>query len=804
MKGSPRRLLVDLIVPVAVAGALVLLQTLPYVRAAELWVYDQLLFVRPSAPERPEILLLNIDDAAVGEAGHWPWNRPYLARALILLRELGSGHVVFDIDHLDEPAAMSGSLRQHDAYLDQAARFHGSGYYRVHGSADRSPEQRERMPDADRDGVRRRVDLVSQLSNASSDHLVVPPLLDWIGRPVASVVEDAVILGGARVPGTDGQRTIRIPLTTDRRMLINWPRARYEESFRHMTYQTLIRDWTGEDAMVAALRAMRMRNLMGLFDEEVEVLERYEAAAELQREVLESGDPDRIGEWRKLRESFFTMVGELLASDARDRLLARAQEAVEAGMDGPIELEYRYAQQEARRLYAELDRIYAAFLENRARLMEEIPGSFVIVGHVAAGTTETSVTPFHDEYPNAGVSAALVNTVLQQDFLVDLPWWVAPVVLVIVATIVTLAAGRLDVLTTLLVGLGTLIPVTAGAVLLFVLTGVYIDVVTIGGGIVLTVLVLDALDLARAHRRRAEVRRVFAHAVPDAVLRRITRDPSTLALDGVRKDITVLSVDVQGLSAVSDVLAPEQFTAMLDGYLAAMSGIITDEGGTVGRCHAGEITAFWNAPLGVAGHPVRACRAAIRMRSKEAELNEQYLRSAIGPDAIHPRIGIHTAPMVVGYLGTASRRVYTVTGPHADAAARLGRVNAQYGTTILITEQAYWGTCDETQGAATFSARRLDRVRFPGIAEPVRIYELIDTCGLVHGDRKLTATLSAFDAGLSAFEAKEWASAARHFREIMRACPNDGPARYYAGRASAFARRPPAADWDGVYNLGRQ
>ena len=802
----PKRL-VDLVLPVAVIGAFILFYAVPYVRTAEQQVFDVLLRARPLVPEHPEILLINVDDAAVGQVGHWPWNRTYLARAFMLLRELESGPVVFDIEYVDDADGVSD--------LGQAARFHGGGYFRVR-LAGAPPVELSEPPDpteppepprpdrnADRDGVRRRTDFVAGLGDTSSGQLVVPPLLDWIGRPAATVLEDAVVLEGARMPGTNGDRTIRIPLTADRRVLINWPRPVYEASFRHMTYGRLIQDWVSEDSIVAALRTMRRRNVLGLFDEADEILSQYEVALDLQRSILEGGDRNRIDEWRELRAGFFAELGELLVSDARDRLIAGVQEAIADGLDAATELELRYVRQEARRLYADLDRIYTDFLEHRAVLMEEIPGSFIIVGHVASGAIETSVTPFHDDYPNAGVSAALVNTILQQEFLVDQPWWVTLALLVVVATLVTIVVRNLDPVPTLLVGLGTLVLVIGGGVLLFLFTGIYVDMVALGGGIVVTVIVLSAINPGEARRRGLEIRSAFEHAMPEAVLRQIARDPSQLALDGLRKDVTVLYVDVHDFSSVSESLAPNELTALLDGYLGAMSEIVIDEGGMIERHNADEIVALWNVPLDSPGHPIRACRAAIRMRRKEIELNKEYTNAGIAPKPIRTRIGIHTGQMVVGNLGTASRMAYTATGPHMNAAARLGRVNRQYGTDILISEQTYLGTRDGSDGTPIFSARRLDRVRIPGIGKPIRIYELIESHGLVHGDKATVAKLSAFDAGLAAFEAKDWATAGRHFREIMRQCPNDGPARCYAGRVLRFVRTPPAADWDGVYSLGR-
>lgn len=63
-------------------------------------MYDTLLHLKPAPRERDDILLINIDDAAIEEIGAWPWSRDILADALIRLREVGGTHTVFDIEYL--------------------------------------------------------------------------------------------------------------------------------------------------------------------------------------------------------------------------------------------------------------------------------------------------------------------------------------------------------------------------------------------------------------------------------------------------------------------------------------------------------------------------------------------------------------------------------------------------------------------------------------------------------------------------------------------------------------------------------
>lgn len=70
-------------------------------------IYDLLLKIKPEVKERPEIVLLNIDDFAIEQVGSWPWSRDVLADVLIRLKEAGGKAAVFDIEYLS--AGRSGA-----------------------------------------------------------------------------------------------------------------------------------------------------------------------------------------------------------------------------------------------------------------------------------------------------------------------------------------------------------------------------------------------------------------------------------------------------------------------------------------------------------------------------------------------------------------------------------------------------------------------------------------------------------------------------------------------------------------------
>ena len=114
-----------------------------------------------------------------------------------------------------------------------------------------------------------------------------------------------------------------------------------------------------------------------------------------------------------------------------------------------------------------------------------------------------------------------------------------------------------------------------------------------------------------------------------------------------------------------------------------MTDIIHDEGGTVDKYEGDAIIAFWNAPLEVPEHAVRAVQAALRCQARLAEMRPSFKERA-GKDMLM-RIGINTGSAVVGNLGSRTRFDYTMLGDAVNLAARLEGANKQFGTFTMIS-----------------------------------------------------------------------------------------------------------------------
>jgi class 3 adenylate cyclase/tetratricopeptide (TPR) repeat protein len=192
---------------------------------------------------------------------------------------------------------------------------------------------------------------------------------------------------------------------------------------------------------------------------------------------------------------------------------------------------------------------------------------------------------------------------------------------------------------------------------------------------------------------------------------------SKSALEGERKQVTVLFADVKGSMDLAEQVDPEEWHRILNRFFEIMADGVHRFEGTVNQYTGDGIMALFGAPISHEDHAQRACYTALHLREELRRYSEE-LRIARGLD-LSVRMGLNSGDVVVGKIGDDLRMDYTAQGHTVGLAARMEQIAAP--------DQAYLSEDTQRLVSGYFELRDLGPTRVRGGSEPVRVYALEGT-----------------------------------------------------------------------------
>jgi class 3 adenylate cyclase len=190
---------------------------------------------------------------------------------------------------------------------------------------------------------------------------------------------------------------------------------------------------------------------------------------------------------------------------------------------------------------------------------------------------------------------------------------------------------------------------------------------------------------------------------------------SKSALEGERKQVTVLFADLKGSMELLADRDPEEARKLLDPVLERMMEAVHRYEGTVNQVMGDGIMALFGAPLAHEDHAVRACYAAHDMQAAMRRYTEE-MRHAHGIE-VQIRVGLNSGEVVVRAIGSDLHMDYTAVGQTTHLAARMEQL-ATPGTIRL--------TADTLRLAEGYiEVKPLGRVPVKGLAAPIDVYEMV-------------------------------------------------------------------------------
>lgn len=430
---------------------------------------------------------------------------------------------------------------------------------------------------------------------------------------------------------------------------------------------------------------------------------------------------------------------------------------------------------------------------------EDFSEKYVFCALYAPGLFDICSTPVSQVYPGCGVHITTLDNYLSNSFIRKTP----EIFLILFYLIVAFFGSFIITFAENFNSQRKIVSLIVGGFIFSVLIIFFLSFGLFIGGIwlqmagplltfVLSFLVALGFSYSVEGKQKRFIKNAFSQCQSKEFVNIIVNNPSKFVLGGEKYNMTAFFSDIQKFSSLSEILTANQLGELLNYYLTKMSDVFMAEGGTIDKYEGDSIVALMGAPVELEDHASRTCRAAIKMKKAELQMNKDIYnivaeknKSQVNPvlyaafnilvkneKTLFTRIGINSGEMIAGLFGSERKKNYTMMGNNVNLASRLEGVNKQYSTGgIIISEFTRELIGDE------FIVRSLDRIRVVNIDKPVRIYELIEE--RKNASEELLTKVSLWQDAIKLFEEKNFKGALELFTKVSNMDKEDKVALYY-------------------------
>ncbi|MDY2844464.1 MAG: adenylate/guanylate cyclase domain-containing protein [Treponema sp.] len=421
---------------------------------------------------------------------------------------------------------------------------------------------------------------------------------------------------------------------------------------------------------------------------------------------------------------------------------------------------------------------------------EQFKDNFVFFALYAPGLFDVCATPVSSTYPGVGVHACQLNSILNGDYLQDVPDFV-PVILILISVLAGFMLAKsvhqeknsslaLKTFLAVLICFGY-----AAANYAAFNSGYILPFIIPIFGFVLAYLTAVFEDyLTEGHQKRF-IKSAFKHYLSADVIEQLIANPESLHLGGEEKEITAYFSDVQGFTSISENLTPTELTELLNVYLSAMTDIIQDYGGYVDKYEGDAIVAFFGAPVDQKDNAKRAVDAALACQKKLEEMQEELVKVSKKP--FIQRIGLNTGKAIVGNMGSKTRFNYTMMGDTVNLASRLEGINKQFGTYTMCSEATMKSALEN---GSEYAFRPLANIAVVGKKTGVKVFNPMTK----EEFERMSEIRKTYDDAYEKFTTGDFEKAKEIFESNAE---NDQPSAKFVEKCQKMISNPPE-NWDGI------
>ena len=289
---------------------------------------------------------------------------------------------------------------------------------------------------------------------------------------------------------------------------------------------------------------------------------------------------------------------------------------------------------------------------------------------------------------------------------------------------------------------------------------------------------------------KQQIKKQFGTYLSAALVEKLQKNPGLLKLGGDERELSIMFTDVRGFTTISEHYGKDVqgLTSIMNRYMTAMTQAILDNDGTLDKYIGDAQMAFWNAPLDDPDHARNAVKTAMQMLKRLDTFNEEITKEGI--PAFGMGLGINTASVVVGNMGSTQRFDYTCLGDGVNLASRLEGQSKPYGVRIIIGPLTY------AKVNISYQCFELDCIAVKGKKEGVKIYTILEN----RLAENVNEVIRMHEAFLINYRAQKWDEAIALINALKKHNPE--LKKYYEAMVERIKELQGAnlgADWDGVF-----
>jgi len=396
---------------------------------------------------------------------------------------------------------------------------------------------------------------------------------------------------------------------------------------------------------------------------------------------------------------------------------------------------------------------------------EYFKNKIVILGITEVGSGDIVSTPI-GTIPGPLLHYTFLSNVLQHHIIKEPKYVTLFLVALMVLLPLILVFVNKKIFQRVIINVMTYIVIYIYVRYLFVDSMTYIDLFYPLISLILSMLVIEGIAFNVQENSSKFLEETFSSYLSGDLLEQLIKNPDSLKLGGEKKNLSILFSDIRGFTTISESMPPEKLIEILNRYFTPMTIAVLENKGMLDKYIGDAVMAFYNAPVDVEKHADAACKSALLMLDKLAKLNIELEDEGITPIKIG--IGINTAEVIVGNIGSDAKKDYTVIGDGVNLASRVEGLTKNYGVEILITEFTLKELVDE------YLYREIEPVKVKGKEEAVVLYQLMKE-SVENQDIKIL-----YDNALGSYKDNDLVKAKELFKDIIEKY-DDRVSKYFLG-----------------------